>query len=82
MKKLPDIPDKQTFTLQEVAEVLGVSYTTVYRMTEDYLDSLGIEGLPYALVRDTRRISRKDLVGYLKRKPWQDRQQILPFFDK
>lgn len=75
---IPTIPGNTYFSACEVAGLLGVSVTTIYRELEAYRDSRGAEGLPFVWVRGLYRIARDDVLNYAARKPWEKGPPIRP----
>jgi excisionase family DNA binding protein len=44
--KDPDSKERATFTIEEAAEVLGISRGVAYKLARDFVNSNGEEGLP------------------------------------
>jgi Helix-turn-helix domain len=74
--KMKNLPKKENLRPDEVADYLDVSKTTVYREMETYVDTLGSEGLAWFTVRGQKRIKRKDVLAYCKRKPFNQQQSL------
>ena len=73
------LPDKENLRPDEVATYFEVSVSTIYREMDLYVDTLGSEGLPFFNVRGQKRIKRKDVIAYSRRKPWTKTEPVLPF---
>ena len=75
------LPDKEHLRPDEVAAYFDVHVNTIYREMAAYEESLGHEGLPWFWVRGQKRIKRREVLAYQKRKPWQKPEPVLPFLD-